>query len=192
MNYYKSVVWNNILTDNILSVIGSVEYSSSQVVPLSKDKQVEIFNILKIDNTEYTTAKIMLVYLPPNTRFSIHSDKPKETKDPRKSCRCLFLPLKSCDKLTWSWYEVTDSTKVFYYGEANNWPIVPMISDSFALELDTVMCDKPFISDIGTFHSLRNDGNNSAIALSIRLMPWTCDNIDVDPILPPIHGVALA
>lgn len=191
MTYYSLIDWNLAPIDKILSTITIPAYTREQVVPINKQTQFEIFKLINVDVSKCTMAKIMLVYMPPKTRINIHSDKPKETTDPGKLNRCVFLPLKSCEQLVWSWYEVTDPTKIYYYGESENWQTVPMIPYPYAREVDSTVCDKPFLSDIGNFHALCNAGDEAAIGISIRLMPWAWEPLDTEPILPPVSGITL-
>jgi hypothetical protein len=191
MDYYKSIDWHSVPIDEILSIITINNQHREQVVPLTKETEIKVLELLNVNMPKIDMWKIMLVYFPPNKRVSIHSDKPKETNDPGKLHRCIFLPLKNCQNLIWHWYEAIDSSKIFYYGEPENWKKVPMIQYDNARILNTTDCKHPFISDIGTFHALQNLSNEPAIGLSIRLMPWAWDTIDTDPILPPVSGIAL-
>ena len=133
----------------------------------------------------------MLVYIPPKTKLTIHSDKPKDTTDPGKLDQAVFLPLKSCEETTWSWYEVTDPTKIFYHGENGAWQTVPMIRPIYAKQIDSVKCDGPLITDIGTWHSLNNMGTEPAIGLSLRLMPWSWKDFSTSQELFPIKNIKL-
>jgi hypothetical protein len=191
MDYYKLIEWNNVDIDKILSIIDSPNYLREQVIPLTIEKQLEIFKVLKIDVELCTAYRIMLVYMPPNSRISIHSDKPRETNEPGKLHRCIILPLVSCEQLIWTWYEPTDPSQIFYYGETGNWKTVPMIPDAYARALDTIVCDKPFLSDIGTFHALRNNSDKPAIAISIRVMPWSWETLNTEPSMPPVNEITL-
>jgi hypothetical protein len=191
MAYFKTINWNTIPIEQILANITISSYSREQVVPLDKKTQIEILKLLGVDLTQLDSFKIMVVYMPSKTQLSIHSDKAKETTDLNKLHRCIFLPLKSCKQLTWSWYEITDPSKIYFYGEPENWQTVPMIEKAYAKELDSICCDKPFLSDIGTFHALKNDGDGPAIGLSFRLMPWSWNSIEEDPLLPSVPGISL-
>lgn len=191
MTYYNLINWDSAPVDKILASITIPAYTREQVVPIDKQTQFEIFKLLNVDTTKCTMSKVMLVYMPPKTRINVHSDKPKETSDPGKLHRCIFLPLQSCEHLIWSWYEVTDPSKIYYYGESENWQTVPMVPYPYAREVESVICNKPFLSDIGNFHALRNIGDEPAIALSIRLMPWAWEPLGIDPILPPVPEITL-
>jgi len=191
MTYYNLINWDSVPIDKILSAIPIPAYTRGEVVPIARNIQFEIFNMLNVDLSKCTVAKIMLVYLPPKSRITIHSDQPKETTDPAKLNRCIFLPLKSCEQLIWSWYEVTDPTKIYYYGEAQNWQTVPMVPYPYAKEIASVPCNKSFLSDIGNFHALRNEADEPAIGISIRLMPWAWDPLGTEPLLPPIPGMSI-
>lgn len=191
MDYYKSINWDSAPIEEILSIVTVQNEDREQVVPLNKETEQKVLELLNVDMSKIDMRKIMLVYFPPSKSISIHSDKPRETDDPGKLHRCIILPLKNCESLVWTWYEAIDPSKIFYYGEAANWKTVPMIHHDNAKALKTITCKEPFLSDIGTFHALRNLSNKPAIALSIRLMPWAWDNLETEPILPPVPAITL-
>ena len=191
MDHYKLINWDSAPIEEILSIITIQNKDREQVVPINKETEQKILELLKVDVSKIDRRRIMLVYFPPNKAINIHSDKPKETTDPGKLHRCIFLPLKNCENLIWSWFEPTDPSKIFYYGESENWQTVPMIHYKYVKEIESVICDKPFLSDIGTFHALRNTSNNPAIGISIRLMPWAWETIDTDTVLTPIDAITL-
>lgn len=192
MRYYKPVNWNIPSADQILELISIPSNNQATVSPIDLATQKVILNLLKVNLDECSNHNIMLVHFPPHTHINIHSDKPKYTKEPGKLDQAIIIPLKSCEQLHWSWYEVLDDSKIYHYGESANWKMVPMIPFTAAKEIETTMCDKTFISDIGSFHALRNTGNNTAIAISIRLMPWGWEDFTTCNSLPPIEDFTLA
>jgi mannose-6-phosphate isomerase-like protein (cupin superfamily) len=56
--------------------------------------------------------------------------------------------------------------------------------------VEKIKCNSAFIADIGTWHSLKNFSNKPAVALSIRLMPWSWEDFKTSS-LPPMKGVTL-
>ena len=173
MKHYMPIPWTNIPVTQILDVISIGNLELERVEPLNKATQEKIAKLLNIDLSQYTGCKIMLVYMPAGKKLWIHSDKPKETKELGKSGQAVFLPLTSCNKLHWSWFECTDSSKIFHYSEKDMWQTVPMIPYSAAKEIETVTADRTMITDIGTWHALRNESDTAEIALSIRISPWS-------------------
>ena len=187
MQHYTLISWPNIPVSQILDIITIHNLELERVEPLDKDIQNIIAKILNIDVRQCTDYKIMLVYIPVGKKLWIHSDKPKETTDPGKLGQALFLPLTSCEKLYWSWFECTDPSQIFYYGEEGKWQTVPMLPYAAAKEIETVSANNTMITDIGTWHALRNESDTPEIALSFRLLPWSWEEFSSSTTLPPIE-----
>jgi hypothetical protein len=187
MRHYKPIIWPNIPVSQILDIITLGNLELERVEPLDKPTQELIAKILNIDPTRCEGYKIMLVYIPAGKKLWIHSDKPTETTDLNKLAQAVFLPLTSCKKLHWSWFECTDTSKIFYYGQGNKWQTVPMLPYDAAREIETVSADNAMVTDIATWHSLRNDGDTPAIALSFRIVPWSWEEFSTCVDLPPIN-----
>lgn len=186
MNHYKLIHWPTIPTAQILDIIKISEHSLEKVQALDRDIQKMIIKLLNIEISQSSGYKIMLVYMPPGKKLWIHSDKPKETKDLGKLKKAVFLPLTSCDKLHWSWFECIDPSQIFYHGETDMWQIIPMLPYSAAKEIETVSANNTMITDIGTWHALRNDSDSAEIALSIRITPWSWEELKTSVIPFPI------
>jgi len=180
------IFWPTIPVSQILDIITISDPNLEKVQALDKSTQEMIIKLLNIELSQDSGYKIMLVYIPPNKKLWIHSDKPKETKDLGKLGQAVFLPLSSCDKLHWSWFECTDSSKIFYYGEKDMWQTIPMLPYSAAREIETVTADRTMITDIGTWHALRNESDTAQIALSIRISPWSWEDFSSSVIPFPI------
>jgi mannose-6-phosphate isomerase-like protein (cupin superfamily) len=186
MRHYKSIIWPNIPTSKILDIIEISDYELEKVQMLDRDIQKLIIKLLNIDLSPDSGYKIMLVYMPPGKKLWIHSDKPRETKDLGKLGQAIFLPLTSCKKLHWTWFECIDSSQIFYHGEQDMWQPIPMLPYAAANEVETVSADTTMITDIGTWHSLRNDSDTAEIALSIRISPWSWEEFSTSVIPLPI------
>ena len=186
MNHFKLIHWPTIPTEQILDIIKIADPELEKVQALDRDIQKMIIKLLNIEINQGFEYRIMLVYIPPGKKLWIHSDKPKETKDLGKVSQAVFLPLTSCEKLHWSWFECTDPSKIFYHGEKNMWQIIPMLPYSAAKEIETVSANNTMITDIGTWHALRNDSDTAEIALSIRIPPWSWEDLRTSVIPFPI------
>jgi hypothetical protein len=185
MQHYKKILWHNIPVAQILDIISIYKPDCEQVSPLDNSTQVKIASMLNIDLSQCTWYKIMLVYMPVGKKLWIHSDKTIEVTAPGKLGQAIFLPLTSCKNLHWSWFECIDNSKIIYHGEEGNWKTIPMLPYDAATEVETVCGDSIMITDIGTWHSLRNESEVPEIALSIRLMPWSWEDFSTNT-LPPI------
>lgn len=190
MEYFKLINWEPS-TSQLLSTMPIFESDKAYVRPLPIDVQHKIFNLLNIDISDCNTYNVMLVRFPPNTHIGIHSDKPVDIPEDRRISQAIILPLENCSNLVWNWYEAVDSNAVYYYGEAGSWKRVSFLHKWGSKLVESTMCDKPFISDIGTFHALRNDGDQLALAISIRLMPWSYKTVQDCEELPPIPGLTI-
>jgi mannose-6-phosphate isomerase-like protein (cupin superfamily) len=186
MNHYKPISWPIIPVSQILEIITISEPELAKVQALDKSTQEMIIKLLNIEISQGSGYKIMLVYMPPGKKLSIHSDKPKETKDLGKIRQSVFLPLTSCRKLHWSWFECIDPSQIFYHGEKDMWQTIPMLPYSAAKEIETVSADRTMITDIGTWHALSNDNDIPEIALSIRISPWSWEEFSTNIIPFPI------
>jgi hypothetical protein len=191
MLHYKPIIWPAVALANILDIIRIDQPDLERVAPLDSATQIKIADMLGVERDLCTVCRIMLVYVPAGKKLWIHSDKPRETSDPGKLGQAVFLPLTDCVRLHWSWYECTDPEKIFYHGEAGKWQTVPMIPDSAAREIETTPASQAMITDIGTWHSLRNLSDTAEIALSFRLMPWSWQDFSQDTALPPIRNIFL-
>ena len=186
MEYYKLINWATPVNE-LLSTIPVFESDIAYVRPLPIDVQHKIFNLLNIDISHCNTYNVMLVRFPPNTHINIHSDKPVDIPEDRRISQAIILPIENCSNLVWNWYEVADPSAVYYYGEEGSWKRVSFLQRWGSKLIESTMCDKPFISDIGTFHALENTSDKTALAISIRLMPWSYQTIQTTE-LPPIAG----
>ena len=186
MNHFKLINWPAIPSAQILDIIKIADPESEKVQALDKITQEMIIKLLNIELSQGSGYKIMLVYIPPNKKLWIHSDKPTETMDRNKLAQAVFLPLTSCKNLYWSWFECIDPSKIFYHGQGDKWQAVPMLPYDAAREIETVSADKTMITDIATWHSLRNDSATPEIALSFRVVPWSWEEFSICIDLPPI------
>ena len=186
MNHFKLINWPAIPSAQILDIIKIADPESEKVQALDKITQKMIIKLLNIELSQGSGYKIMLVYMPAGKKLWIHSDKPKETNDLGKLGQAVFLPLTSCDKLHWSWFECMDPSKIFYHGDEGNWQTVPMIPYTAAKEIETVSANRTMITDIGTWHALRNDSDITQIALSIRILPWSWEEFSTSIIPFPV------
>jgi mannose-6-phosphate isomerase-like protein (cupin superfamily) len=187
MNHYNSISWPLIPTAEILDIIPIFDPELAKVQTLDITTKETIIKLLNIELTQGSDYKIMVVYMPPGKKLWIHSDKPVETKEPGKSQKAIFLPLTSCEKLHWSWFECTDTSQIFYHVEKGMWQqVIPMMPYSAANEIETVPANKTMITDIGTWHALRNESDTPEIALSIRVLPWSWEEFSSISIPFPI------
>jgi hypothetical protein len=190
MQHYKLVNWAPDL-EKLLSVIPIQDSGKAYVKPIDMTIQRIIFKLLGVDILKCNQYNLMLVYFPPKSQINIHSDKPVDIPEDIRIAQAVLLPLKSCDNLVWNWYEATDSSRIQYNGDPGSWKRVPFLPRDASNLINTVICNQPFISDIGTFHALENTGDEPAIAISIRLMPWSYGTVQTCNELPPISGIAL-
>lgn len=190
MNFYKLVSWPNVAVEQVLKALTVDLEINPYVRPISKDVQLTICKILNIDLDKTTNHNLMLVYFPPHSQINIHSDKPVNTFEAGKLDQALFLPLKSCDTLIWNWYEATDPSKIYVYDKSSDYKPVPILPYDAAISVEEIICDKPFISNIGQWHALKNTGDDYSLALSIRVMPWGWEDFKSSG-LPPITGLTL-
>jgi hypothetical protein len=191
MLHYKIISWPTIPVSQILDHIMIDQPNLERVALLSNPVQAMLMTELSIDLELTSLYRIMLVYIPAGKKLCIHSDRTTENLGPDKLGQSVFLPLKNCDKLYWSWYECIDSEKIFYHKNEGNWNTVPMLPYEAANEIDTVAASHSMITDIATWHALRNVGDKPAIALSIRLMPWSWQDFATCVILPPLPKVMI-
>lgn len=190
MEYYKNIEWD---PPNLTSVLNTVkEFCPNSVMaevrPFPFPVQKIIFRLLNIDISQCLQYNIMLVYFPPHAQINIHTDKATETDDPGVLDQCVFLPLENCEQLEWMWYDIIDPSKIFQKGSQGNWKAVAMAPASSASLISKRLCDAPFVSNIGTFHNLKNYGDKVALGLSIRLMPWSYESFQTCEYLPPIKN----
>ena len=191
MEYYKRVTWGNLPIKELLAALVIPDTTQAIVRPISLPIQHLIFRWLKIDLEKCSAFNIMLVYFPPGSQINIHSDMPPSEPEGMRIQQGVILPLENCDNLTWAWFEPTDPAAIFYKGESNSWKTVPMLPRASANLVASTVCDKPFISDIGTFHALKNSSDKPAIAISIRLMPWSYNTVQDSSELPPIDNFTI-
>jgi hypothetical protein len=184
MNHYKYINWQ-VPVESLLSVIPISKFLNAQVRPIALDIQNKIFDLLKIDTDKCDTYKAMLVYFPPSSKIDIHADITSDIK----ISRCVILPLQNCDQVTMNWYEPTDPSKIFYYGKEDLWSPVPFLPYESAKIIEATICNTPFIGDIMTFHGLENKSDEIAIAISIRIMPWSLQTLQDCDTLPPLEGI---
>ena len=187
MNHYNPISWPTIPVSQILDIITISDVNLEKVQALDKATKETIIKLLNIELTQGSDYKIMLVYMPPGKKLWIHSDKPVETKDLGKSEKAIFLPLTSCEKLHWSWFECIDHSQIIYHGEKGMWQqVIPMMPYSAAKEIETVSANKTMITDIGTWHALSNESDTPEIALSIRILPWSWEEFSTNVIPFPV------
>jgi mannose-6-phosphate isomerase-like protein (cupin superfamily) len=183
------IFWPTIPASQILDIITISDINLEKVQAVDKATKETVIKLLNIELTQGSDYKIMLVYMPPGKKLWIHSDKPVDIPEDIRIAQAVLLPLKSCDNLVWNWYKATDSSRIQYTGEPGSWKRVPFLPRDASNLIDTVICNRPFISDIGTFHALENTGDEPAIAISIRLMPWSYGTVQTCNELPPISGI---
>jgi hypothetical protein len=189
MSFYKDIKWDNKPIDKLLEVISIPINPRPYVAPIDQDTQLKIVDVLGIDIKKYNYHNFMLVHLKPNSKFTIHSDKPLHTLEDGKLEQAIFVPLQNCENVKWYWYELIDQSKVFYHSE--DYKPVPMILDDAAREVAQTDGNKAMITDIGNFHRLTNTGTDSAYALSLRFMPWGWQPFKDCVELPPIPNLSL-
>lgn len=193
MTYFKRIQWLNVPVDTILQNITAPKTTGrvGQVVPLPYDIKSKIASMLKIDLAQCSESRIMLVYFPPLGFVNVHSDKPVQDIAEGKLSQCVILPLANFHDVEWTWHEITDSSKIYHHGETQNWKTVPMVPNDATRPIETIRCDSPFIADIGTWHSLKNFSKQPAIALSIRLMPWSYQDFKTCQTPPPVPNLTI-
>lgn len=187
MRHYKPIPWPNIPVAKILDIITLGNLELERVEPLDTATQDLIAKMLNVDPTRCEGYKIMLVYIPAGKKLWIHSDRRSETTDLNKLSQALFLPLTGCDKLHWSWFECIDPSQIFYHKQDGKWRSVQMLPHTAAKEIETVPADRTMATDIATWHSLRNESDTPAVALSFRLVPWSWEEFSTCADLPPIN-----
>jgi hypothetical protein len=192
MSFYKDIKWDNIPIDKLLEVISIPSNPKPYVSPIAIDIQYQIFELLGINYKECTDYNIMLVHLPPQSKFTIHSDVPIDIpKGEGKLEQAVFFPLKFCEEVTWSWYKVNEPTKIFAHGEGTDYRAVPMVTDDAVTKIGITGGNKPMLTDIGTWHRLTNSSTESAYAISFRFMPWGWQPFNDCVDLPPIPNLSL-
>jgi hypothetical protein len=189
MTYFKRVKLDNIPYAEILKNL-TIPSGAGQVSPLPHDVKFKLAELLKIDLDQCVQSRIMIVYFPPLGSVNIHSDKPVEDLPEGKLDQCIIVPIDNFQDVEWTWYEVLDYSKIYHYGQKENWKTVPMVPVTATKAVEKIKCNSAFIADIGTWHSLKNFSNKPAVALSIRLMPWSWEDFKTSS-LPPMKGVTL-
>jgi len=167
-------------------------YLETQVIPPDTSnvfvgkiiKSIDILSYLGVDINEFFTSRIAQAYFPNSNPIEIHSDY----EPLAHTRRALIIPIKNCNDLTWNWYKCTDESKIFTRGTKRRFPPVPILPVEAAEIIETRMCDKPFVADIYTWHSLCNHSPNPAHLISIRIMPWAQYSLQTEPRLPPIDS----
>jgi hypothetical protein len=190
MSYFKRVKLDNIPFAEILTHI-TIPNGGGQVVPLSHEVKFKLAELLKIDLDQCVQSRIMLVYFPPFGFVNIHSDKPVEDLPEGKLDQCVIVPIDNFQDVEWTWYEILDHSKIYHYGQKENWKTVPMIPPTATNAVEKIKCNSAFIADIGTWHSLKNFSTKPAIALSIRLMPWSYQDFKTCQTLPPVSNLTI-
>lgn len=191
--YYKFINWPNLPLDQVVKHV-TIPHASfmnyeGYVGPLDRPSIHKIYDLLGIDYSNCSFYSIMLGYFPPNGgKGPIHSDKVVDPTPEQNFNQGIILPLSNCDQLEWSWYKLTDPDAIYYRGRKEY--SVAMIPREKAELLDSVYCKDMFIADIGSWHQLINFGTEPAILLSIRLMPWGLETIDVCNSLPPVANLS--
>ena len=189
MNLYKKIILQNPVQEDILKLITPPEIPNHKIGFVGKldlSIQESIFKILDIKKESYHSHNKLLVYFMPNSSIVIHSDTRKDSLYIHQVNQTVLLPLINCEKLKWSWYDLVNKDAVFYYGEEKKFNVVPSIPLQDTKVLYEKYCDAPFISNVKQWHNLTNTGNEIAIAISIRLLPWSGKT---DFSLPPIPNV---
>jgi hypothetical protein len=189
--YYKNINWPIHNLAKVFEHIripdpGYMNYEG-YVGPLDRPSINKIYELLGIDSGQCSFNSIMLGYFPPNGgKGPVHSDKVVDPTPEQNFNQGIILPLINCDQLQWSWYKLEDPDAIYYRGKKEN--SVAMIPRDRARLVESIYCDNMFIADIGTWHQLVNYGTDPAILLSIRLMPWGLEDINVCNSLPPIDN----
>ena len=189
MELYKQLNWIDPPLEEILALIKPPEMPDPRigfVGRMDEDIQLKIFEILNIDKSTYDLHNILLVYFLPNSSIVIHSDNRRDVPKDTQINQTLILPLQNCDKLKWFWHKVVSPDAVFDYGEKKKFNAVPSIKLRDARPLHDIFCTTPFISNVAQWHNLTNTGNDIAIGISIRLLPWSSRT---DFSLPPVPNL---
>lgn len=189
MELYKSLKWINPPIEEILELISPPEIPDPYVGfvgRLDEDIQLKIFKILNIDESAYDLHNILLVYFPPKSSIVIHSDNRRDVQKNIQINQTLILPLQNCDKLKWFWHEVVNPNAIFDYGEKKKFNAVPSIKVRDARPLHNIFCTDPIISNVAQWHNLTNTGDEVAIGISVRLLPWSNGT---DFSLPPVPNL---
>lgn len=190
MSHFKRVKLDSVPFADILTNI-TIPNGPGQVTPLPNDVKVKLAELLKIDLSQCVQSRIMLVYFPPFGSVNIHSDKPVEDLPEGKLDQCLIVPIDNFQDVEWTWYKVIDHSKIYHYGQKENWKTVPMVPPTAATAIEKTKCDSAFIADIGTWHSLKNFSAKPALALSIRLMPWSWQEFATCQESPPVADLTI-
>jgi hypothetical protein len=187
MNFYKPVNWINPEIDEILSWISLPDISKTTtgyIGKIDKSIQLKICEALRIKTNG--NHQIMLVYVQPKSSISIHTDHRTNILDCDQANQTIMLPLKNCDKLHFSWWNVDDPTLAFSQGMTNRYSTVLHVDEKNASLIENVCCAQPMVSNIKQWHNVTNAGDAYAIGLSIRIFPWSNQqNLS----LPPIDGI---
>jgi hypothetical protein len=191
MTYYKTLSWHNPPRDEILSLITPPTIQNPKigyVGRISDSEQLAILKLLNVDEKLYDRHNILLVYFLPKSKIMIHTDHRPNVPAHHQAHQTIILPLKNCEKLKWGWHEVINPTGIFNYGEDNRFNPVPNVKEKDTKVLKEIYCTAPFMANIEQWHNLVNEGEDIAIGISLRLLPWSCD---ADFTQPPIPNITI-
>jgi hypothetical protein len=191
MSYYKTVTWANPAKEKILSLITTPTIQNPKigyVGRISNDEQLSILKLLNVNKKLYDQHNILLIYFLPNAKIMIHTDNRPNVPKQHQAHQTLILPLKNCEKIKWGWHEVINPAGIFNYGEDNRFNPVPNVQKEDTKVLKEIYCVDPFIANIKQWHNLINEGDDIAIGISLRLLPWSCE---VDFTKPPVPDITI-
>lgn len=188
MEYYKQIANIPASAEQILNLITVTRSPTSYVKAIDRLEQDNLCKLLQIDLSQCDDYNIMLVYFPPGSTVKIHTDRP--TSGPLdKVNKAIFVPLTFCENLYWDWWECTND-KHIHNLSSNEWKTISTLDYLGARKVKSLISNEPMITDIGSWHSLVNKGTQTAIGISIRLMPWSWEKTSYDK-MPPMDGITL-
>lgn len=165
--YYKQVKFNKIL--NYIYIKNLIESSNDQSFKFSNNyvnviKNEKIENQLKneLNIINLKLKEIVSVWLPPNSKCKIHTDENRTF--------ALIIPISNCDNFYFNWW----TTKNFCSFDYIKMPtkdgneIIKILDDENAILIDRLNLTLPSIVNVGIFHNVINESDNTLFALSLR------------------------
>lgn len=186
---YKTVKWDNLQTEEILSLLPTPQIQDKSVGYIGRvdnNTQLNILKLLNFDETACTQHNILLMYFLPKSSIMIHTDHRKDVPEHNQANQTVILPLKNCEQVKWGWHEVTNPDGIFIYGEDKKFNPVPNVRKKDTRVLEEIYCTTPFLSNIKQWHNLVNEGDEIAIGISLRLFPWSSEQGLLHPPIPNI------
>lgn len=191
MTLYKTIKWDNLQKEEILAQLPTPIINNKAIGYIGRidtDSQIKVLNLLNIDNQAYTQHNIMLMYFPPKSSIMIHTDHRPGVADQYQAHQTVIIPLKNCEQTKMGWHEVTNPAGIFTYGEDNRFNPVPNVKKEDTKVLQEIYCTSPFIANIKQWHNVTNEGNETAIGITLRLFPWSTA---MDLSNPPIPNITV-